>query len=120
MTYVERLGENARIDGHEKSLNFAFNKLPVKKEKLGMRTVKQDALPEYGWWISIFFFYGSFPDTSAIESREDSPTVVFLESSNQNWKAHFAALAFTGAGIRRGNKRERDVREMRTSVRALV
>lgn len=58
----------------------------------------------------IFIIYGSFPGTSAMEPRGDSPTsttvVVSFESSNQNWKAHFAALAFTGARIRRGNKRE--------------
>lgn len=44
-----------------------------------MRTVKQEVLPAYGWWISIFFFYGSFPGASAIESprgirRPSSPS----------------------------------------------
>lgn len=45
---AESHGKSARIDGHEKSLNFAFNKLHVKKEKPGMHTMKHDTLSAYG------------------------------------------------------------------------
>lgn len=106
MTRAESPGKSARIDGHEKSLNFAFNKLPVKKRETRTRRSKVRSLRTVDEFQ--YFFYGSFPGTSAMESlrgcRRPSSS-----SSNRRIKIekHISPpwLSLARESVR-GNKRE--------------